>query len=214
MSRTHDKAHARECLKDRRSVSGSSSRYVLCLQDTFRAFNRCRSVAQTLEHERKGDATGAGDVGDPQERAMPKPRRRQATSATCLSILPRPPTAQIGRAWRCLSGTCLSILPRPPTAQLGRAWRCFSGRRAGVLLRRSITKGTVRSLVRRSQRAPRNVPYPHKATEMPLEGVPECCSAARARRERRRHWYGRRGGPPRACHAKAASPPSNVGTLS
>ena len=48
--------------------------------------------------------------------------------------------------------------------------------------------------------------------EMPLEGVSECCSGARARRERRRHWYGRRRAPPGACHAKAASPPSQVGT--
>ena len=45
-----------------------------------------------------------------------------------------------------------------------------------------------------------------------LEGVSECCSGARARRERRRHWYGRRRAPPGACHAKAASPPSQVGT--
>ena len=40
--------------------------------------------------------------------------------------------------------------------------------------------------------------------EMPLEGVPECCSGARARRERQRHWYGRRG----------AFSPSLVGTPS
>ena len=50
--------------------------------------------------------------------------------------------------------------------------------------------------------------------EMPLEGVPEECSGARARRGRRRHWYGGRRGPPGACHADASLPPSNVGTPS
>ena len=38
-----------------------------------------RSVAQALEHEGKGDATGKQGVGHPQERAMPQPHRRQAT---------------------------------------------------------------------------------------------------------------------------------------
>jgi hypothetical protein len=38
-------------------------------------------------------------------------------------------------------------------------------------------------------------------------------SCARARRERRRHWYGGRGRPPGACHITAASPSSNVGSL-
>ena len=42
--------------------------------------------------------------------------------------------------------------------------------------------------------------------------VPECCSGARARRERRCHWYGGRREAPGACHAKASSTPSNVGT--
>ena len=48
--------------------------------------------------------------------------------------------------------------------------------------------------------------------EMPLEGVPEGCSGARARRERRRHWYAGRTRPLGARHAKASSPPSNVAT--
>ena len=50
--------------------------------------------------------------------------------------------------------------------------------------------------------------------EMALDGVPECCLGARARRERQRDWYGRRGIPPGACHAKAASSASHVGTPS
>ena len=41
-------------------------------------------------------------------------------------------------------------------------------------------------------------------TETPLEGVPECCSGARARRERRRRWYVVRGRPPGAGHVTAA----------
>ena len=45
----------------------------------------------------------------------------------------------------------------------------------------------------------------------PLEGVPQCCSGARARWERRHRWYGGRRELPGACHAKASSPPSNVG---
>ena len=86
-------------------------------------------------------------------------------------------------------------------------------RRAGVLLRRSITKGTAAPLVRRSRRTPRSVPCQrhsliklrserlptagrltsashgsHQAcVEMPREGVSECCSGARARRERKHH---------------------------
>ena len=48
--------------------------------------------------------------------------------------------------------------------------------------------------------------------EMPLEGVPEGCSGARARRARRRHWYAGRRGPLGVCHVKASSPPSNVAT--
>ena len=50
--------------------------------------------------------------------------------------------------------------------------------------------------------------------EVPLEGVPECCSGARARRKRWCRWYGRRRAPPGACHVKATSPPSHVGTQS
>ena len=52
---------------------------------------------------------------------------------------------------------------------------------------------------------------PSLALKVPLGGVPECCSGVRARREKQCHWYGRREGPPGACHAKAASPPSHVG---
>ena len=34
----------------------------------------CQSVAQALEHEGKGDATGTEMVAHPQERAMPEPQ--------------------------------------------------------------------------------------------------------------------------------------------
>ena len=47
--------------------------------------------------------------------------------------------------------------------------------------------------------------------EMALEGVPECCSGARARRERRRSWYGGGSTPLGACHAKATASASHVG---
>ena len=48
----------------------------------------CRSVAHALDHERKGSETGTGDVGYRQERAIPKPHRRQATWAPRVSIAP------------------------------------------------------------------------------------------------------------------------------
>jgi hypothetical protein len=41
--------------------------------------------------------------------------------------------------------------------------------------------------------------------EMPLEGVPECCSGARSRKDKRHHWFGGRGRPPGACCAKATA---------
>ena len=50
--------------------------------------------------------------------------------------------------------------------------------------------------------------------EMALDAVPEYCSGARARRERRRHWYVVRGQPPGACHAKAASSPRHYAPTS
>ena len=54
---------------------------------TWRCLLRaCWSVAQALAHDRTGDATGAEGVGDPQERAMPKLHRRQATWAAYVSI--------------------------------------------------------------------------------------------------------------------------------
>ena len=85
----------------------------------------CRSVAQALEHEGKGDTTGAEVVAHSQERAMPMPQPQHATWVPRVSI---PPSV---------------ALPQPPTAQIGRACR-----RAGVLLRRSSTKGKAAPLVR------------------------------------------------------------------
>ena len=43
------------------------------------ALRACRSVAEALDHEGKGDATGTQVVAHPQERAMPKPHPPQAT---------------------------------------------------------------------------------------------------------------------------------------
>ena len=48
-------------------------------QVSMHGMRACRSVAQTLDHEGKGDATGMEGVGDPPERAMPEPQRQQAT---------------------------------------------------------------------------------------------------------------------------------------
>ena len=86
---------------ERRSAAVAPPRAWRCL------LRACRRSAQALEHEGKGGATGKEGVGDPRERAMPKPHRRQATWAPRVSVPPsvaptRPPTAQIGRAWRCL----------------------------------------------------------------------------------------------------------------
>ena len=44
---------------------------------------------------------------------------------------------------------------------------------------------------------------------MPLEGVPDCCSGARRRRQPRRHGYGGLEGRPGACHAGATASPSH-----
>ena len=65
---------------------------------------------------------------------MPEPQPHQATRAVGVSVLP--PLAHIG---------------------LAQLKRDASGRRAGVLLRRSITTGTAAPLVRRSQGPPRSV---------------------------------------------------------
>ena len=83
----------------------------------WRCFSRaCRSVAQALEHEGNGDAAGTEGVGNPQERAMPKPRRRQATNVGAPSEHPPidcSPTASHGSnrpcAWRCLLEACRSV---------------------------------------------------------------------------------------------------------
>jgi hypothetical protein len=40
---------------------------------------------------------------------------------------------------------------------------------------------------------------------MPLDGVPKCCSGARSRKGKRRHWIGGRSRPPGACCAKATA---------
>ena len=45
---------------------------------------------------------------------MPKPPHRQAPWPPGVSVppsvaLPRPPTAQIGRAWRCISRACRRV---------------------------------------------------------------------------------------------------------
>ena len=53
---------------------------------------------------------------------------------------------------------------------------------------------------------------PSRATHLDvcLEGVPECCSGARARRDRRRHWYVCCLRVLRACRATRAASPSHV----
>ena len=117
-----------------------------------------------------------------------------------------------------------------------------SGTRAGVMLRRSSTKGTATLLVRRCRRMPTSVPCRSRSltkpseqselasahrwltlaslgshwacVEMPLEGLPDCCSGARARREPRRHWYGGVVGLPGACHAGTTASPSHVSSRS
>ena len=95
----------------------------------------CRSDAQALEHEGNRDATGAEVSLGVQERAMPEPQPQQAKRAVGASVFP--PLAHIGLA-RLKSGDA-------------------SGRRAGVLLRRSSTKGTATPVVRRSGGAPWSV---------------------------------------------------------
>ena len=63
----------------------------------------------------------------------------------------------------------------PPLAPIGHARLKSSvrgnasGTRAGVLLKRSSTKGTAMSLVRRSQRAPRSVPCRRHSLTKPRE---------------------------------------------
>ena len=94
-------------------------------------------------------------------------------------------------------------------------------------------------LVQRSQGAPRSVPCrshslakPSAHSERgrgsshrslthglargstPVEGVPELCSCARARREPRCHWYGGLRGRPGACHAGATVSQTHVSTRS
>ena len=47
-----------------------------------------------------------------------------------------------------------------------------------------------------------------RRVEMPFEGVPECCSGARSRKDKRRCWHGGRSRPPGACSAEATAPQS------
>ena len=103
----------------------------------------CRSIAQTLEHEGKGAATGTWRAGDGQERAMPTPQPHQASWALRVSVSPS---------------------------------LAHQGSKSGV-----------------------------------LEAVSEYCSGARARRERRCHWYVAHGRRPGARHVKATASPSFVG---
>ena len=68
-----------------------------------------------LDHGRgTSGAAGTGDVGHSQEHAMPKPYCRQATWAPRVSTPPSlglipPPTASIGRAWKCLWKACRGV---------------------------------------------------------------------------------------------------------
>ena len=78
----------------------------------------CRSVAQALDHEGKGDATGTQVIGHPQERAMPKPHRRQAAWTPRVSAPPSVALASHGSNRACVE------MPLEGVAQ------CFSGARA------------------------------------------------------------------------------------
>ena len=77
-----------------------------------------------------------------------------------------------------------------------------------------------RSLTKPREQPERDRPLPHRrltmglarltsCVEMAPEGVPQCCSGARARRGRQRHWCVVHAGRPGACHAKAAASPSH-----
>ena len=54
----------------------------------------------------------------------------------------------------------------------------------------------------------------HGSNSACLEGMLECCSGARSRRERRCHWCGSLRGRPGACHAGATASPSHVASWS
>ena len=74
----------------------------------------CQSVAQALQHDGEGDATGAEVVPHLQERAMPNPHPPQATQAPQVSVPAslahnRPHTAQIERVRTRLLGACRSV---------------------------------------------------------------------------------------------------------
>ena len=81
---------------------------------------------------------------------MPEPQSHHATWAVGVSV--SPPLAHIGLA------------PLKSSVR-GDA----SGRRAGVLLRRSSTKGTATPLVRRCQGAPTSVPCRSRSLTKPRE---------------------------------------------
>ena len=145
----------------------------------------CRCVAQALAHEGNGDATGKEGVGHPQERDMPKPHRHQATWTPRASIptsiaLTRPSR----RAWGCLLRACRCVAQALEHTGTG-----------GTTGEEGVVDAQERAMpkphLRQATWAPRaNIPTSIALTRPPmaLVGAPECCSGARARRERRHHW--------------------------
>ena len=166
-----------------------------------------RSVAQALEHEGKRDAAGGTLVVGP---------LRTARRVSCRTHILTKSHVHAPRERALIAPS-----QRLHTAHIRRASSAVPSV-GGVV--------TATALVRRSRVAPRSVPCrSHSLTkprdqlesvsshrwltsalhgsnracvEMPLEGMPECCSGARARREPRRHWYGGLGWRPGACCAQ------------
>ena len=151
----------------------------------------CRSVAQALAHGGEGDAIGTEMVAHFWERAMPKPQPQRATWAHRMSVPPSVAltqlrTAQIGRAQRWLLKACGSVAQALAHGGEGGA---TGTEMAAHSWERAMPKPQPQQATwahRMSVPPSLDLARPFtaqigRAAEMALEGVPECCSTARAR---------------------------------
>ena len=89
---------------------------------SLRAVKACRSIAQALEHERNGGATGTQVGDDHQERALSQSQPRQATFAAGVSVSPC--IASHGSTRVCVE---MALEVALPNAYSTGAWACSTG---------------------------------------------------------------------------------------
>ena len=163
-----------------------------------------QGVRQGCEHKGSADTAGTQCVADRQERVMPKLRRHHATEAARANVCPSLAhhTASHGMCGEmALQKVCRSVAQR-----LEREGKADAAGKQCVVDRQERVMPKLR------RHHAMHAPQVNVCSSLAHNTALHRCDAvllkgSRARRERRRRWYGVHGRPPGACDASAVSSP-------